>query len=225
MSNPGDTKLIESVDRHISRYVAPVGRVYHEIVSDDLHIDIHHVAPARRRPFHTLVTSGMSEMPMNTGADAAAWRFAELCVLLEPTWRLEPESFQEERWYWPLRLLKGLSRYPLAHDTWLGYGHSVATGDPPKPFAEDTDLCACALLPPLSLGVEFSRMRRSDGADTYFWSVMPIYANEMEFKLQHGADALMDAFDKAGITDIVSRDRACALGMGARRRWWPFGSA
>jgi hypothetical protein len=225
MMSAGESELIASIARHISLQVAPVERVYHEKVSDEFHIDIHHVPPAWNRPFHALITSGMSALPMHTGTDATEWRFAELCILLEPSWRLAPDALEDERWYWPVRLLKILARYPRDNNTWLGYGHSVATANPPTPFAEDTHLCACVLLPPMSLGIEFSRMHRDDGADTYFWAVVPIYEDELIFKMYKGVDALMDALDTAGITDVVSRDRASALGSRTTRGWWPFETA
>lgn len=225
MMSAGDAELIASIDRHISRYVAPVERVYHEIVSDELHIDIHHVPPAWNRRFHALITSGMSALPMHTSTDAMEWRFAELCILLEPSWRLAPDAFEDERWYWPIRLLKILARYPRDYNTWLGYGHSVATANPPTPFAEDTRLCASVLLPPMSLGIEFSRLRRHDGADTHFWAVVPIVEDELTLKMNKGVDALMDALDTAGISDVVSHGRASALESKTSRRWWPFGTA
>ena len=69
MFNTGDPELIERVDRHIERHVAPTTSVFHEIVSDELHIDVHWVKPGWFRRHHTLVTSGRSELPMNTPED------------------------------------------------------------------------------------------------------------------------------------------------------------
>lgn len=126
MMSAGDAELIASIDRHINRHVAPEERVYHEIVSDELHIDIHHVPPAWNRRFHALITSGMSALPMHASSDAMEWRFAELCILLEPSWRLGPDAFEDERWYWPVRLLKILARYPRDYSTWLGYPDGCA---------------------------------------------------------------------------------------------------
>ena len=221
MFNPGDQDLIDAVDRHIEACVAPVDQVFHEIVSDDLHIDIHQVFATGERPFHTLVTSGMSARPMNTSPDAEEFRFAELCILLDPTWRLNDEAIKDERCYWPMRLLKVLARYPHETNTWLGHGHTVAMSDPPKRFARNTRLCASVLLGPTTLGTEFSRMPRPDGADTHFWNVLPIYAGELQFKFDRGLDALLEAFDAAGVTDVVSADRPPAVDTG-KRPWWPF---
>lgn len=77
----------------------------------------------------------------------------------------------------------------------------------------------------MSLGVELSRLRRADGADVYFWAVVPLYADELAFKLRAGTDALTDAFDRARITHVVKRDRPSALTSGKKPGWWPFGAA
>jgi hypothetical protein len=214
--NPGDPELIEAVDAHIAQHIAPVDTVFHEIISPDLHIDVHHVRPDRDRRFHTLITSGMSERPMSTGEEAAEFRFAELAILLEPTWPIEHSKFSDENVYWPIRLLKTVARFPFEVGTWVGMGHSIAAANPPEPMAPATELSSAILLPPLSLGEGFMRMPRGDGAVTYFWTIVPLYTEELALKLEKGTDALMDALDAAGVDDIVRQTRAHA---GVRRRF------
>ena len=201
--NPGNPELIEAVAEHIARHVSPDGTVFHEIVSDSLHIDVHLVPSSPDRAYHTLVTSGMSEYPMNTGRDAREFRYAELCMVLDPDWQLTPEAFRDERWYWPVRLLKALARYPRDMNTWVGFGHSVATADPPEPYGPGTQLCAAVLISPVSLGEEFGEMTRSDGETTHFWNVVPLYESELRLKMDAGLEALLNAFERAGVEDVV----------------------
>lgn len=154
---------------------------------------------------------------MATPSEAADFRFAELVILLDPHWPISMEAFQDERYYWPVRLLKTLARYPLENDTWLGFGHSVAAS-PPGAYSPDTDLSGCILLPSLTLGEEFSRLRRTDGANTHFWAVIPLYEDEVELKMRQGTDALMDAMDRAKVTDVVYEKRPRATGQ--RKSWF-----
>ena len=42
---------------------------------------------------------------------------------------------KDEKWYWPIRLLKSLARLPIASDTWLGFGHTL---EHEEDFAKDT---------------------------------------------------------------------------------------
>lgn len=76
----------------------------------------------------------------------------------------------------------------------------------------------------MTVGSEFFRMHRGDGSEICFWAVVPIVENELIFKMEQGVDALMDAFDTSGITDIVNHDRSSALGVKKHRGWWPFGA-
>ena len=62
---------------------------------------------------------------------------AELLIALPPDWKLDHDSLQDERWYWPIRLLKSLARLPGISDTWLGWGHTV---DNQEPYADNTEL-------------------------------------------------------------------------------------
>ena len=158
----GDPEHIERISEHIERHFGPVAGVYHELISDLVHIDVHVVNPTPQRNCYTLVTSGLSEAPMSVPEGLEALRFAELFIQLPPTWPLHElnkvaarrreespaEAAAAERWYWPIRWLKTLARLPHEYDTWLGEGHTVPNGDPPEPYAEGTALCGAMLVEP-----------------------------------------------------------------------------
>ena len=65
----GDQRAIEAIGRHVGRYVGKVRHVFHETISDLVHIDVHLVPPQPNRDFVTLVTSGMSDRPMDVPPD------------------------------------------------------------------------------------------------------------------------------------------------------------
>ena len=50
---------IEEISDHIENFIGKIDTVFHEIVSDQVHVDIHWVKPTKERPFHTLITSGI----------------------------------------------------------------------------------------------------------------------------------------------------------------------
>ena len=196
------------MDRHIGRRVGKVETVLHELVSDELHIDVHHVPSSKERPFEVLVTSGMSELPMNTGEPGGSGAYAELVALLPAGWPLNSEAFADEDNYWPIRLLKSLARFPHKANTWIGFGHTIANeGEPPTPYAESVPFRAAMLAPSMSLGEKFFKMKGPKRRETFFWSVVPLYWEELQFKLENGADALLDRFDEAGVSDRVDPAR------------------
>ncbi len=208
------TVSLDEITRHIERNIGPIHIAFHEIVSDEFHIDVHHVKSTFLRRYEVLVTSGMSACAMNVPQDQQKQRLAEMLVVLPRGWPLNHADFSDERNYWPLRLIKALARFPHNAGTWLGYGHTVANGDAEdgaRPYAEDTTLCAAAILPPSTLGEAAWRLRAKNGEDVLFWAAVPLYWSELQFKMQHGIDPLLDLFDKHKITDRIERDRACAV--------------
>ena len=78
-------------------------------LSDLVHIDIHMVEPTPEKNYYTLVTSGMSDRPMNAPAECGELRYAEIAISLPPDWPLTQEAFADENNYWPLRWLKILA--------------------------------------------------------------------------------------------------------------------
>ena len=77
--------------------------------------------------YYTLVTMGMGAHRMNVPGALAEYKLerAELAIALPRNWKLKHEDLKNERWYWPIRLLKTLARLPIASDTWLGFGHTM----------------------------------------------------------------------------------------------------
>ncbi|WP_374583028.1 suppressor of fused domain protein [Pseudoduganella sp.] len=203
---PQGEDCCEQISDHIEQYLGRAETVFHEIFSDTVHIDVFWVKPSEDFPFHRLVTSGMSDLPMRTPEGAP--RFAELMMTLPADWQVDQASFEDEAWYWPVRLLKMLARLPHKHDTWLGFGHTVPNGDPPEPYAANTALCGAIILPSISAPQAFHRLPIDSGKEITFYAVVPLFENEMNLKLRKGVDELLSLFDKRKVSDIVDLARA-----------------
>ena len=63
---------IAAIGAHIERHLGPVSGVFHEIISDLVHIDVHVVPANDHCPYLRLVTSGMSDLPMTVPAEVDA---------------------------------------------------------------------------------------------------------------------------------------------------------
>lgn len=212
----GDTTLIGAVDAHLDRCFGKTDRlVFHEIVSPLVHLDIHLVSEGTGFPFQRVVTSGMAEKPMNVPGDFDESPFAELTIALPSEWPMDKEAFEDERVYWPIRLLKDLARLPHEFSSFLWYGHTIGNGEPPSPYADGTDLCAALIVAPLAVPKDFPELGLSDGRTVRFLGVLPLYEDEMSLKLQKGTDALLDLFDAHGLTDVVDPNR---LSVVSKRR-------
>ena len=210
---------IEEITGHIEAHLGPVKSVFHEIVSDTVHIDVHFVEPTADFPVIRLVTSGMSDLPMSIPDGVEAPPYLELMISLPPNWKLNDEAFQDERWYWPVRLLKGLARLPHKYSTWLGWGHTIPNGDPAEPYAPGLPFTGAIILPSVSAPADFHRLKASGDREVQLLAVVPLYPGEMDLKLRSGTDKLLDRLGAKNLSDVVAIDRPDV----SKRRFWFFG--
>ena len=202
---------MEAVEGHIEQYFGKVENVFHEIVSPDIHVDICMVPPTEERDYYTLVTMGMGAHRMNVPEELAEYKLerAELAIALPADWKLDQESMKDEKWYWPIRLLKSLARLPIASDTWLGFGHTM---DNQEDFAENTKLCAAILTGPQGTQDGSEVCPLPGGEEINFYQVIPLYADELDYKLEHDVDALLNKM--RGISFVVNPTRQDAITRG-----------
>jgi hypothetical protein len=216
-SDPQSTLALEA---HISACIGNVETVLHEILSERVHIDINVIAPTPARNYYTLVTTGMSDRPMKVPPGLEEYRYAELLLCLPPDWSLPQlyETDADEQDYWPIRWLKFLAHFPHTYDTWLWASHTVPNGDPPEAYASNTRMCCALISHPLLFGEDLITLQVRPDKQVHFHSFIPIYREEMEYKLSKGFDALIRRLDRAGVTELLDLNRK-NVGKSA-----PFGS-
>lgn len=202
---------MEAIEGHIQQYFGKFENVFHEIVSPDIHVDICVVPPSEERDYYTLVTMGMGAHRMNVPKELAEYKLerAELAIALPADWKLDQESMQEERWYWPIRLLKSLARLPINCKSWLGHGHTVENREP---FADNTKLCTATLTGPQNAEEGSEVCTLPSGEEVNFYQVIPLYEDELDYKLAHDVEALLDKM--AGISFVVNPTRQDAITRG-----------
>lgn len=179
--NNVDEDVFES---YVKKNIGNFDGVIHEIVSPDIHIDIIIVPPTDKKNFYTLITMGMGAYSMKMPQRYSKYRSMELAIRLPKYWDVKSDN---EEWYWPIQLLKILARIPISQKTWLGYGHTIDLG---KPCAINANFSAVILdflfeddILPLSL---------SKGKKVLIYNVIPLYKEEIMFKITNSANKLFD---------------------------------
>lgn len=202
---------MEAVEGHIQQYFGKVENVFHELVSPDIHVDICMVPPTEERDYCTLVTMGMGAHRMNVPEELVEYKLerAELAIALPADWKLDQESMKDEKWYWPIRLLKSLARLPINCDSWLGHGHTVENREP---FADNTKLCTATLIGPQDTEDGSEVCTLPGGEEVNFYQVIPLYEDELDYKLEHDTDALLNKM--RGISFVVNPTRQDAITRG-----------
>jgi Suppressor of fused protein (SUFU) len=209
-----DNLFVTAIGEHVTRHVGPVTDAFHERVSDVVRVDLLVVGPHDGRPFTTLVTCGMSELPMRVPLEnpddlglIPELRFAELLLALPPDWPLTPDAFRDEANYWPLRWLKRLARLPHQMEGWLGLGHTVPNGDPLRPLAPGVPFAGWLIDEPVRLPKDVLKLRVADRVIN-FYAAVPLTAAEMEFKVHNGGGALAQLLDRAKVSELIDVNRA-----------------
>lgn len=201
---------LEEIEAHLAKYIGEPDMVFHEIISEHVHIDVHWIKPSASYPYNILVTSGMSDFPMTVPAEieeAEEYERAELMVVLPADWKIGEEEFEDNNNYWPVYFLKMLARFPHQYKTWLGYGHTIPNGMDAEPIANTGFGCMLLLPPFLTFDDEFLSMQTKDGKVINFYAVIPVFADEMNYKLEMGTEALLERFDEFGVTELVDVER------------------
>ncbi|WP_203706600.1 suppressor of fused domain protein [Asanoa iriomotensis] len=197
----------EAIDRHIDQYFGPVEFVYHEFASHLVGVHIYVVAPTEERPYRTLVTSGMSELPMTVPAGHGISPYAELMISLPDDWPLTEGSGLGEPAGWPLRLLKQIARLPHEYGTWIGEWHSVPNGDPAEPYDADTAFAGVVVTPMLRVAPEARTIEVGNGARIALHALIPLHPDELAVKLERGTDALIEVLDRGRLTELLDPRR------------------
>ena len=198
---------LDAVESHIEKHFGAYANVFHEIVSPDIHLDICIVDPTEERNYYMLVTLGMGAHRMNVPADLAEHKLerAELAIALPSDWNIH-ESAEEH--YWPIHLLKNLARLPIENNTWLGWGHTI---DARAPYAENTPLSATLIVSGQVKKGGSNVCVLPNGDEVNFYQIIPLHKDELKYKLEHNADALLDRLAERHVSFVIDPERRSAL--------------
>lgn len=223
----GDPELISEVSAHCERFFGPVEFVIHEIVSEYVHVDLHVFGIDPLAGTRSIVTTGLAERAMNVSPkeeNPEKRRYAELVLQLPADWPVTGDRSEDERYWWPLRVLKSLARYPHMYETWIWKGHTLGD-EPPEHLGPGTELSSALLMPSDSISSEFEVLSMKDGREVTFLLVTFLFSEERDVMRRNGYDALIDILEGADIGwdefSVLNPNRKNA-GAHKRRRW-PFG--
>lgn len=222
------TRDLAALQDHIGRWWGE-GTVFHEIISEFVHIDLHFIPPGPQRPFQTIITTSMSDRPMQAPAGHEHARHGELLLCLPPEWKIDGPEAHDEAWWWPLRHLKQTARFPHIYNTWLWHTHTVGNGNELAPVGPGLPFVGFVLDDPKLSPPEAHRCRIDDEKTVHFHALIPLHEAELRFAWQHGSLELFKHLADAGVDELIRPDRACVLEPPRKpsladrlRRGWPW---
>jgi len=205
-----DEKDLNEVDEYISKAFGNFENVFHEIISPDIHLDVCFIPPTNEEPFFKLVTMGAGAYEMDIPDKWKEYRLerAEYVIYVPKEWNLNSPEIAD---YWPIKVLKDVARLPILCDTWLSFGHTTQDDEEGSTYAPNTKFNSVVL--------DFCenhqgevRLETSSGKTINFYQIIPLYPEELEFKMTNDAETLIDLFVKKNIDyKIVDINRRSAL--------------
>ena len=205
-----DEKDLNEVDEYISKAFGNFENVFHEIISPDIHLDVCFIPPTNEEPFFKLVTMGAGAYEMAIPDKWKEYRLerAEYVIYVPKEWNLNSPEIAD---YWPIKVLKDVARLPILCDTWLSFGHTTQDDEEGSPYAPNTKFNSVVLDLCENHQGEV-RLETSSGKTINFYQIIPLYPEELEFKMNNDAETLIDLFDKKNIEyKIVDINRRSAL--------------
>jgi hypothetical protein len=220
---PWDDEEIERIAKHVEQFTGVEAGVFHELIptSMHVHVDIHVAEPTPERAYYTAFTTGMSDEPMKVPEGSQGHPYAELMLCLPGSWPESELTPDDTKYGWPLMWLKMLAQAPTENEICIARGDTIPNGDPPgplaskkwyNPFAAPTKFCCWFIMRSSLYPEEFQTFQFSDEKTIHWYAAVPIYKEEMDFKLKEGAEALHKRLTDAGVTELIDskRKNVCA---------------
>ncbi len=192
-----------AITAHIEKYYGKIKTISHDNNPDGVCADICIIPPSIERDYYTLVTCGAGAHVMDVPEelkDSDISR-AELMICLPKDWKISDGG---DVWQWPAHVLRWIAKIASEPETWIGWGHTIGGG---RSFAGNTELCAAFLAAPQNVKKEAFRAALPGGDKVCFYLVIPIYQEELDYKIAHSADGLSSRLADAGASFVIDPQR------------------
>ncbi|WP_142313655.1 suppressor of fused domain protein, partial [Bacillus pseudomycoides] len=167
-------------------------------------VNIHIIPPSMNNDFVTLVTTGMSDAPMDYSNEESEFKYAELLLKLPSSWIVGKDNMEDQNYYWPLEWLRKVAHIPHIYDGWLDEGVILPNGKPPQPFAANTKLSCIMVCRPKEFGLD--KVQGEQGRINIY-TLVPIYEEERNLALEKGYEYLLNKMSEKGISDVLDINR------------------
>lgn len=203
--------------------------IMHDKGDQLVHVDIYVYPTTEERPFGMMITSGMSERPMDAPPEAwkVCWpidpnkippekrgilscKYAELVVKLPPDWPLPKpgEQLKNDEYFWPIEELHHLIYYVHRERQWFWDGHTMRSRDDGSlAFAPNTKLAGWVFLHPPHFPPPFGMLKINDSKAICFLQIVPAYIEEIQYAMQYSTKKLFEKFRQENIPDFIAINR------------------
>lgn len=159
---------------------------------------IHHVVT--EGDHHLLITDGLRLIKQDVNEVNQDLQHIELYMLLPVYWNLKDQS-------WPVEWLNKIGQIPKKNNTWFGSGDTIPAGNPPEALDEKLSANHFILSKPISLDGVLTGSKWKE-SDFQLLAVIPIFQNEVDYKLKNSHTMLFNRFHQAGVSEMIDLYRS-----------------
>lgn len=165
-----------------------------------------------KSPVTVLMTNGLSMYKMPVPEKAMGREYNELYFCLPSYW--EWDALDNPEMNWVYTWLQRLSKYVVEKNTWFGHGHTMPCGAEMKDLSSTMRQNHFFLSDPMLLENELSPIE-IQGKTVNFLSIIPIFADEMDYKQGKGTLKFQQRLMNHGITEKLDDYRGTVM----RSKW------
>lgn len=180
---------------------------------DENDLDTVLISLQKRSKLTLLMTLGLSDYNMPVPEKYAERSHTELVFCLPSYWDLESITDQ-----WVYAWIQKLAKHVIEKETWFGPGHTIPNGNPVEAISERMKQKYFILTDPIYLKSELSPILLDDKT-IHFLVIMPIFEDEMDFKMGKGTFKLLKKIEGKGISEVLDDYRMSSL----KSKWRMFG--
>ncbi|MFM6934059.1 MAG: suppressor of fused domain protein [Flavobacteriales bacterium] len=164
------------------------------------------------KELRVLMTRHLSDFKMKVPEKHVGEEYRELYVLIPSYWDIEDASNLTTNWVF--EWLSKVKNHVITKDTWLGHGHTLATGATYPSISPKMKQNHFILSNPIELAEELAPIQ-VNGKTISFLALIPIFADEMDYKQGKGTAKLFAKLSQQNITEKLDDFRSTVL----KSRW------
>jgi len=158
------------------------------------------------------MTIGLSSYQQPVPEKYNALKNIELYFCLPNYWEIEASNQS-----WVFEWIQKLAKHVTTKNTWFGHGHTIPNGKPPVSISSTMKQNYFMLSEPLLLKNELTPIT-IDEKEIQFLSIIPIFEDELDYKLGKGTYKLIKKMNDKGITELLDDFRMTCL----KNKWRIF---
>jgi len=166
-------------------------------------------------PVTILMTNGLSDYTMPVLDKWKGREHTEIFFCLPTYWDLD--EFKDPNFSWTYEWIHTLEQFVREKETWFGPGHTIPCGNPPAPISANMQQEYLIFLDPIFTG-DAMRPMEVDGKTIHFLSIVPIFGDELDYKMGKGTDKIVRKFVQRKIDERLDDYRYSVLR--SRMRFW-----